>query len=460
MTKQNKDINRRDFLKIVGGTAATAATLSVVGCNGGNKQGGADRAVPQGAMTYRTTPKGEKVSLLGYGCMRWPLLKTPADDGNVCDQEAVNELIDYAIEHGVNLFDTSPAYMQGWSERTVGEALKRYPRDSYYLSTKMSNFSESTWGREASIDIYRKSFEYLRTDYIDYMLLHVVGDNEKPRFLDNGILDFLIEERKAGRIRNLGFSFHGAVESFDNFVAMHDTVKWDFVLIQLNYIDWEYADDYEGFLAPVNVDAKYLYSELAKRDIPIMVMEPLLGGRLANVPDYIAERYKKAEPNNSVASWAFRYAGTFPEVFTVLSGMTYMEHLQDNIISYAPLKPVNEEEIKMLYESAKMIMEYEAIPCTDCKYCMPCPHGLDIPAILTHYNKCIFDENVIKDTSDSKYAEARRAFLVGYDRSVPKLRQASRCTGCEKCVHHCPQKINIVRELYKIDAFVKKLKQT
>lgn len=455
---KNNNINRRDFLKIMGGTAAG---LSVVGCVSGNsnkKAGKAVGEVPKDKMEYRTSHKGDKVSLLGYGCMRWPKLPKPAKDGNVCDQAAVNDLVDYAFEHGVNYFDTSPVYMQGWSERTMGEALSRHSRDSYYLATKLSNFDPSTWSTEKSKQIYYNSFKYLKTDYIDYMLLHAVGDmkKDKARYIDNGILDFLIEERKAGRIRNLGFSFHGTVDTYDYFLAMHDKVKWDFVQIQLNYLDWKYANEINSY----NVNADYLYKELVKRNIPVIVMEPLLGGRLASVPEYIGAKYKKAEPDKSIASWAFRYAGNFPEVLTVLSGMTYLEHLQDNIRSYAPLKPLSKEDFTMLDEAARLIMEYKSIPCNDCKYCMPCPEGLDIPAILLHYNKCIFDEKIISNSKDPKYAEARRAFLIGYDRSVPKLRQANRCIGCGKCVPMCPQGIDIVKELHKIDAYAEALKQS
>ena len=159
-------------------------------------------------------------------------------------------------------------------------------------------------------------------------------------------------------------------------------------------------------------------------------MEPLLGGRLSNVPDHIVARLKQREPERSVASWAFRYAGSPQDVLTVLSGMTYMEHLQDNIRTYSPLVPLTEEETQYLYDTADLMMEYPTIPCNDCKYCMPCPYGIDIPAILIHYNKCVNEGNVPESSQDENYRKARRAFLVGYDRSVPKLRQADHCTGC------------------------------
>lgn len=188
-------------------------------------------------------------------------------------------------------------------------------------------------------------------------------------------------------------------------------------------------------------------------------MEPLLGGRLSNVPDRIAARLKEQDPDRSVASWAFRFAGSPEMVLTVLSGMTYMEHLQDNIRTYSPLVPLNDEDKAFLEETAGQMHEYPRIPCNDCKYCMPCPYGIDIPAILLHYNKCVNEGNLSASQEDSNYREARRAFLIGYDRSVPKLRQASHCIGCGLCVGHCPQSIKIPHELHKIDRYVEKLKQ-
>lgn len=452
-----KNINRRDFIKIVGISTATVSGL-FYGCGTkGEKsasKSGSETAVPEGEMTYRTSNTGDKVSLLGYGCMRWPTLPSPAGDGNVIDQDAVNELIDYAMAHGVNYYDTSPVYVQGWSEKSTGIALKRHPREKFYVATKLSNFSNYT--RENSIKMYKRSFEELQVDYIDYYLLHSIGNGGmktfRARYIDNGMLDYLIEERKAGRIRNLGFSFHGTQDVFDEVLAMHDKVHWDFVQIQLNYVDWRHASGR-------NVNAEYLYSELEKRNIQAIIMEPLLGGRLSNVPQHIVDRLKQKRPSDSVASWAFRFAGTWDKVLTVLSGMTYKEHLQDNLRTYSPLVPLTDDDKEFLEETAQLIKKYPTVPCNDCKYCMPCPYGIDIPAILVHYNKCVNEGNVPKSRTDENYAEARRAYLVGYDRSVPKLRQASHCIGCKQCVEHCPQDINIPDELHRIDRFVESLKQ-
>lgn len=457
-----KPITRRDFLKVAG--AAGAALTGLAACTGRNAgQGDTAQAAagePAGRMTYRTSPTtGDRVSLLGFGMMRLPSKKdSGADEGNdEIDQELVNQMVDHAMKHGVNYFDTSPAYCRGRSEAATGIALSRYPRKSYYVATKLSNFGN--YSREASMEMYRQSFKELQVDYIDYYLLHSIGgggmQNLHDRYLDNGMLDFLLEERRAGRIRNLGFSYHGDIEVFDYLLANHDKYKWDFVQIQLNYLDWQFAKD----INPSNTNAEYLYGELHKRGIPAVIMEPLLGGRLSNVPDNVMAQLKQRDPERSVASWAFRFAGSFPDVLTVLSGMTRMEHLEDNLLTYSPLRPLTEEEFAFLQQTARLMMQFDTIPCNDCKYCMPCPYGIDIPAILLHYNKCLNEGNIPTSSQDPGYRRARRAYLVGYDRSVPKLRQASHCIGCRQCVPHCPQSIDIPAELHRIDRYVEQLKQ-
>lgn len=444
---ENNGLDRRGFLKTLG--AGIAASASLYGCSSEKKTAYGDPAVSDkaiGEMTYRESLTGDKVSLLGYGCMRWPMTKDE-NGKDIVDQERVNELVDYAIEHGVNYFDTAPVYLQGQSEKATGIALKRHPRDKFFIATKLSNFSNSSF--ENSKKMYEQSFKEMQVDYIDYYLLHSIGGGGVPsfrqRFVDNGIIDFLVKEREAGRIRNLGWSYHGDKETFLYVLDMD--VKWDFVQIQMNYADWK------------TNDAEFLYRELEKRNIPVVIMEPLLGGRLAKLSDHLVGRLKQRRPDLSVASWAFRFAGHFPRVLTSLSGMTYKEHLIDNLKTYSPIEYLTDEELEFLEETAQLMLKYPTIPCNDCKYCMPCPYGIDIPAVLLHYNKCVNEGNVPKDRQDPKYREARQAFLVGYDRSVPKLRQASHCIGCNQCMQHCPQRINIPRQLRRIDEFVEKLKQ-
>lgn len=461
---KNKDISRREFLKTIGVTGAVTAGLVSCSDNSGNRIPSADTGdISADRMTYRTNPKtNEKVSLLGFGMMRLPSLsgRSAREGDEEIDQEMVNSLVDYAIAHGVNYFDTSPAYCRGKSEHATGIALSRYDRKKYFIATKLSNFAPETWSYEASVAMYRNSMKELKVDYIDYLLLHGVGmgggmEEYEQRYVKNGVLDFLLKEREAGRIRNLGFSYHGDVKVFDYLLSRHDEYHWDFVQIQLNYLDWKYAKQ----INPRNTDAEYLYNELHKRNIPSVIMEPLLGGRLSNVPDNIVVRLKQREPEKSVASWAFRFAGSFPDVLTVLSGMTRMEHLKDNLDSYAPLKVLTQDDFKFLQETATQMIQFDTIPCNDCKYCMPCPYGIDIPAILLHYNKCLNEGNIPETSQDETYRKARRAFLIGYDRKVPKLRQASHCIGCGQCSPHCPQRIDIPKELQRIDNFAEQLKR-
>lgn len=462
MDKKNSDINRRQFIKALG-VGAMASIATWYGCTPDKRgkitpEGIYTGEVPTDKMTYRTNNStGDRVSLLGYGCMRWPT--TDGEKNGPLDQEMINELVDYALSHGINYFDTSPTYCGGKSEEATGIALSRHPRDSYYIATKLSNFDEAYWSREESLKMYHNSFEQLRVDYIDYMLLHGVGmggmESLNKRYIDNGVLDFLLAERKAGRIRNLGFSYHGDVEVFDYLLANNDKYHWDFVQIQLNYVDWRHAKEVNSR----NTNAEYLYNELEKRGIQAVIMEPLLGGRLASNTQPLMARLKERRPKASIASWAFRFAGTPQGVLTVLSGMTYMEHLQDNIRTFSPHEPCNEEELAVLESVATDMLRYSSVPCTACAYCMPCPYGVDIPGVFTHYNKCINEGNIPLSMQDDNYKQARRAFLIGYDRSVPRLQQASHCIGCGSCIKDCPQNIDIPAQLIRIDNFVEDLKQ-
>ena len=461
----SKDISRRNFLKVLGG-GGLAAAATLVGCKPKKESKAMEEykqqvEPPVGKMTYRTNPKTkEKVSILGYGMMRLPNLpKKKDEDPDVIDQNTVNKLVDYAIEHGVNYFDTSPAYCQGHSEESTGIALHRHKRSEYFVATKLSNFSEETWSREASLKMYHDSMKYLQVDYIDYYLLHGIGmggmEALEGRYINNGVLDYLVEERKAGRIRNLGFSYHGDIAVFDYLLSLHDKYQWDFVQIELNYLDWDYANE----INDRNTDARYLYGELQKRGIPSVIMEPLLGGRLANIPQYLAKDMKKRDPEHSIASWAFRYAGTPDGVLTVLSGMTYMEHLKDNLLSYCPLKPVGKDDEKFLYDIAKQLVGLQTIPCNDCKYCMPCPYGIDIPSIFVHYNKCKNEGTLPHDKASADYRKYRRQYLIGLDRVVPPERQPDHCIQCGQCEPHCPQNIKIPRELEKLSGMIEELKR-
>ena len=446
-------MDRREFLKRAG---AGAVALVAAACTGGIS--GRKTAVQgtSGEMVYRTNPaNGDRVSLLGYGCMRWPMIKDE-NGRDIIDQEKVDELIDVAMKNGVNYYDTSPAYLQGQSERATGKALARYPRKSFYLATKLSNFGDAS--HEASLKMYRDSFEEMQTDYFDYYLMHAIGrggyEAFKQRYEDNGMMDFLLKERESGRIRQLGFSFHGRKSEFDELLSLHDKYHWDFVQIEMNYMDWKHADGVR------NVNADYLYEQLDKREIPITIMEPLLGGRLSSLPENIAAKLKERDPDASLASWAFRFVGSYPRILTVLSGMTYMEHLQDNLKTFMDFKPMDEEELAFMEEMATLMAEYPTVNCTHCNYCMPCPYGIDIPGIFAHYNKCVNEGTVAQSEEQKNFRKLRKAYLTSYNKAIPTLRQADHCIGCGQCMEHCPQSIKIPDQLHRIDAYIETLKRS
>ena len=469
-------MDRRDFLKSLGAGALATAAMAA-GCknpNATSAEGFALGEVPTDKMTYRQGTHGEKVSLLGYGCMRLPALED-GKDGNQSegdlDQDRINELTDYAIEHGLNLFDTAPRYCKARSEIAMGKALSRHRREEYLISTKLSNQNPSLWNFKGSKEMFEQSLERLQVDYLDFYMLHCVGlpgrDKDgnmvdameafQRRFVDSGMIEFLMEQRKKGVIRNLGFSYHGDVKVFDHALSMHEQVHWDHVLIQHNYVNWRHAGDLAED-GGGDANSEYLYGELAKRDIPVFVMEPLLGGQLASLPDFAVEELKQHEPQQSVASWAFRFAGNQPRILTVLSGMTYMEHLQDNLRTMSPHQPLSEDELAMLQSIADRYIEYPLIPCTGCQYCMPCPYGIDIPGNFAHYNKMVNEGALLSQPDDDAtseerraYRRARREYLKSYDRAVEPQRQADHCIGCGRCLHECPQRINIPVKLAMIE---------
>ena len=438
-------MDRRDFLKSAG---IGAAALGVAACAPKNTEHldvkSKHSGEPQGTM-HQNYPG---IGILGYGCMRWKM-KKDEDGKDIIDQDSVNELVDYAIAHGVNYFDSAPVYLRGQSEEATAKALLRHPREDYLIATKCSSFGFT--GKDAykmGYDMYQQSLKYYQTDHIDYYLLHSIGGLQafNERFGDCGLVDYFVEERAKGHIRNLGFSFHGDRKGFDDLLALHDKYHWDFVQIQMNYVDW-------------SEDAEYLYNELDKREIPVVIMEPLLGGQLSSVPASIADELKGRSPEDSIASWAFRFVGTYPRVLTVLSGMTYMNHLKDNLFTYMDFKPCTEDDIAFLTEIGVKIRNYPLIGCTACQYCMPCPYGINIPGIFKFYNDSVNNETYISSKEQEGYARARRKFLLEYDKAIPTVRQADHCIDCKQCMPRCPQHIRIPRELQRIDKYIESLKQ-
>jgi predicted aldo/keto reductase-like oxidoreductase len=461
--EKKHEIKRREFLKKLGmGTLGTIAAMSASPLLGfttkdeAERRGAANRSNINLAdsMTYRVNRHtGDKVSLLGFGCMRWPRKANSRE----LDQDKINEMIDYAMANGVNYYDTAAGYGNGASETALGIAIHKYPRDKYFIATKLSSFNANDQTRDASIAMYKASMRRLQVDYIDYYLLHGIGmggmDSLKARFIDNGILDFLLKERKEGRIRNLGFSYHGDIKVFD--YLLQQDIKWDFVQIELNYVDWKHATE----LNPNNYNADYLYDELEKRGIQATIMEPLLGGRLASLNNSLASKLKALRPDATMASWGFRFAGSLPNVLTVLSGMGNMAQLTENIRTYSPLDPCTSTELATLDTVAKIFAGYPMIPCTGCHYCMPCPFELDIPANFAYYNKCVNDGTMPTDSTAADYKEKCRLFLEGYNKAVPADKQASQCQSCNHCLPHCPQHIHIPDQMKRISKMVEEMKK-
>ncbi|MBQ2162460.1 MAG: aldo/keto reductase [Bacteroidales bacterium] len=440
-------MDRRSFLKSSG---AAVALAGLAACGAPKK----DAPASTGGEIKIEGPMLEHypgIGVLGYGCMRWPMTKD--DRGNeIIDQETVNSLVDEALAHGVNYFDTSPVYLRGDSERATAEALNRYPREKWLLATKLSNFADASY--ENSVKMYRRSLETFKTDHIDYYLLHSIGSAEdfKRRFEDTGIMQFLLKEREKGTIRHLGFSIHSHKEGFDSMMELHPKYHWDFVQIQMNYLDWTHAGGR-------NTNADHMYEQLAARDIPVVIMEPLRGGGLASLTKSQTALLKEREPDRSVASWAFRFVGSFPKVLTALSGMTYREHLEDNLRTFCNFKPLVEEEFELLEQIAEEQSNFPLVGCTGCQYCMPCPYGINIPGVFRFYDNSVVEGTYVKGPEQDKYAKARRRYLAEYNKAVESVRQADHCISCGKCMKACPQHIRIPRELKRIDEYIEKIKQ-
>ncbi len=395
------------------------------------------------AMSYRTdNVYGEKISLLGFGTMRYPTV-----NGKI-DEEKSQELVDYAYQHGVNYFDTAYLYHNGDSELFTGKALKKYPRESFYLATKMPTWLVTDLA--SAKHLFEDQLRKCQVEYFDYYLLHSLRQisEYKKCYVDNGALEYLKAEKAAGRIKRLGFSFHGDLEGFEYLLNCGE--QWDFVQIQMNYLDW---------YGPLQSDR--LYAMLEEKGIQCIIMEPLRGGRLAKVNPVAADLLKKARPGDTPAEWAFRFVASYPNVLTILSGMTEMQYLQENINTLSEnFKPLDEKEHKVVEAVANAINSYNLVPCTECDYCDPCPYGVDISGVFRHYNRCV-NEGIIPDKmsqSQSEFCRKRREYLISYDKEVAKEAQANHCIGCGSCMQVCPQRFDIVANLRRIDKFVDSLK--
>ena len=381
-----KECSRRTALKIMaaGGAGMILSGSLLESCKGSPAKATTVAKSPIGdkdkIVSRKWESTGDTVGLLGMGCMRFPQTGGGGmGRGGAIDQEQVNTMVDYAIRHGVNYFDTAPAY--GGSEEATGIALSRYPRESYYIATKMSNFQGGTL--DSAKQMFQTSLSRLKTTYVDYFLLHGASSKRDMdnRFVNNGVIDYILEERKAGRIRHLGFSFHGSRSDMDYMLSLHRQYHWDFIQIQMNYVDWDAASNR-------NADARYLYEQIIKQEIPIVVMEPVRGGALANVNDTFRGMMAEAHPELSPAGMALSFVGSYPGIMTVLSGMSNMEQLTENVNTFVNFQPLSQSDIDLLLRIAQLQRENSAIGCTACRYCMPCAYGVDIPGNFQVFDKC------------------------------------------------------------------------
>lgn len=363
---------------------------------------------------------GKEISLLGFGCMRFPVI---GDNQAEIDEEKSMALLDRAIEGGVNYFDTAYIYHEGKAEQFVGKALSRYPRESYYLATKMP--SPPVKSAEDVPRIFEEQLKNLQTDYFDFYLVHNVSTLSLPKIEGFHYIDFLNQKKREGKIRHLGFSFHDTPEILEKTIKMYD---WDFAQLQINYLDWELQN------------AKRQYEILTENNLPVIVMEPVRGGSLANLSGASAEILKQADPQASAASWAFRFVASLPNVLTVLSGMSTAAQVEDNLKTMSDFQPLAAADYETIERALAEYKKAGAIPCTGCRYCMDCPAGVDIPAVFSIYNEYCFTKSV--------YIFKENYHVLG------KEHQASLCVNCGACVEKCPQGIAIPERMEDVNALL------
>lgn len=355
-----------------------------------------------------------KLSALGMGTMRLPVID--GQDARI-DEAAALEMVDYAMAHGVNYYDTAWGYHAGNSELVVGKALARYPREQFYLATKFPGYDLSNMGKVK--EIFAKQLEKCQVDYFDFYLFHNVCEMNIDAYLDPkyGIADYLREQKASGRIRHLGFSAHGSVPVMRRFLeAYGDCVE--FCQIQMNYLDWTFQD------------AKGKVELLKEYNLPVWVMEPLRGGRLARLGEEHTRRLAALRPDEKTPAWAFRFLQSIPEVTVTLSGMSSMEQLTENLRTYEAHRPLDGEEMSELLAVADEMLGKKALPCTACHYCTShCPQGLDIPELIKLYNEHNF-------TGGGFIAPM---VMMSY----PEEKKPSACIGCRSCEAVCPQQIKI-----------------
>ncbi|MCQ2466730.1 MAG: aldo/keto reductase [Clostridia bacterium] len=367
-----------------------------------------------------------KLSNLGFGMMRLPTLDSKKTE---IDMEQLSKMVAYAIEHGVNYFDTAWGYHEGMSELAAGEVLSKYPRDSFYLASKFPGYDTNNFPKVK--EIFEKQLEKCKTEYFDFYLFHNVCDTNIEYYLDPkyGVDEYLCEQKRLGRIKHLGMSHHGTFDAFKAFLEKYGD-HIEFCQLQLNYIDWDFQE------------AKLRVELLKKYNIPVWVMEPLRGGKLVKIDDKGMEKLSALRPGASAVEWAFRYLQTIPDVKVILSGMSTMDQIVDNVRIFEEDKPLNDEEMAALYDTASNGILAGTLPCTGCRYCTEyCPMGLDIPMYMVLYN----EEKMTPGTHYIKMAL----------RNMPADKLPTVCLGCGACEAVCPQSLKIADMMTEFQSFIK-----
>ncbi len=407
-------MNRREFLKSAIFTTIGAVVLS------------ACKKVATGIKSYADKVSTKKyknldISAIGFGAMR-----LPQKDGEP-DIEKTQKMIDYAMEQGINYYDTAWFYHGGKSELAVGEVMKKYSRDSYYLADKMP--LRVLKDKSEVIPIFEEQLQKCKTDYFDFYLAHNINKREWETLKKCNVYEQLLQKKKEGKIKYLGFSIHDTPELLEEVVS---TYKWDFVQLPINPIDWK------------ALDAKKQYEVATKAGLPVVVMNPLKGGQLSTLNEKAVEMLKAVNPEVSPSSWSLRYSASLPNVFVVLSGMTEFEHVTDNVKTFINFKPLSDKEQEVLASAIAAYNSSGAISCTYCQYCTGCPVGIDIPKNFLMYNQY-------------KATNRKDRFIVAYE-SIKEENRADKCINCGICKTKCPQKLDIPSLLKDVAEQYKSLK--
>lgn len=369
--------------------------------------------------------QGNKLSALGMGAMRLPT--TNGEPSGPVDEKQVAEMVDYAMEKGINYYDTAYGYHDGKSEVVIGKALQKYPRESFYLADKFPGYDLANMGKVE--EIFEEQLKRTGMDYFDFYLFHNVCELNIEQYLDEkyGIMDYLQKQKANGRIKHLGFSAHGRLDVMERFLEKYGS-SMEFCQIQMNYLDWKLQK------------AEQKVELLQKHHLPVWVMEPLRGGKLAALSPENEKKLKEMRPDEKVPAWAFRFLQSVPGVTVTLSGMSNLQQLKENIDTYSEEKPVNKQEMEKLMQIAAEMLNI--LPCTSCRYCTShCPQGLDIPNLLFMYNELHFSNGFITQMG------------VG---AMPEEKRPSACVGCKSCEAVCPQQIKISEIM---SDFVERMKQ-